>query len=238
VPNDPAAQEAGAQLGTQTYTTDPAATVSARFSETFSGGGGQQPVPPVLPPQALPSPLTSDEVSKIFSPLMQQIDADKKIPNQPLPPPTPALATFLSVLAGSLGAQLTKDPRVEESVIRNLQENTVRRQAIEDQNYANDLMFNREKANRRIAATGQMLEAKLKVALDNQDAKTAMVLQGNLRQVRRNVRRDALVQGLSELLYRELLVLRQSLGPEHERRILNDLRRDGLLARPLIEAAG
>jgi hypothetical protein len=65
-----------------------------------------------------------------------------------------------------------------------------------------------------------------------------MVLQGNLRQVRRAVRRDALVQGLSELLYRELLVLRQSLGPEHERRILNDLRRDGLLARPLIEAAG
>jgi hypothetical protein len=38
------------------------------------------------------------------------------------------------------------------------------------------------------------------------------------------------VQGLNELLYRELLVLRQALGQEHERRLINLMRRDGLLS--------
>jgi len=56
------------------------------------------------------------------------------------------------------------------------------------------------------------------------------VLDRNLLEVARRDRRRTLVQGLSELLYRELLVLRQALGPDHERRVLNLLRRDGLLA--------
>jgi hypothetical protein len=56
------------------------------------------------------------------------------------------------------------------------------------------------------------------------------VLDRNLLGVARRDRRRTLVEGLSELLYRELLVLRQSLGPDHERRVLNLLRRDGLLA--------
>lgn len=56
------------------------------------------------------------------------------------------------------------------------------------------------------------------------------VLEENLRRMSQTERRPALVEGLNELLYRQLLVLRQTLGPEHERRVLNALKRDGLLA--------
>jgi uncharacterized protein DUF4388 len=56
------------------------------------------------------------------------------------------------------------------------------------------------------------------------------ILGDNVRALSRGRRRDALVQGLNELLYRELLILRQTLGPEHEQRVLHELRRDGLLS--------
>jgi len=55
------------------------------------------------------------------------------------------------------------------------------------------------------------------------------LIEENLRRVSQTARRDALVDGLNELLYRQLLVLRQTLGPEHERKVLNALKRDGLL---------
>jgi Domain of unknown function (DUF4388) len=54
-------------------------------------------------------------------------------------------------------------------------------------------------------------------------------LESNLRSLEREGRRGALVSGLNELLYRELLVLRQALGQEHERRVLHLMQRDGLL---------
>jgi len=56
------------------------------------------------------------------------------------------------------------------------------------------------------------------------------LIEANLRGLARAHRREALVEGLNELLYRQLLVLRQALGPEHERRVLHALRREGLLA--------
>jgi hypothetical protein len=56
------------------------------------------------------------------------------------------------------------------------------------------------------------------------------VLDRNLLAVARGDRRRMLVEGLSELLYRELLVLRQALGQDHERRVLHLLKREGLLA--------
>lgn len=63
------------------------------------------------------------------------------------------------------------------------------------------------------------------------------VLDRNLLGLARRDRRRTLVAGLSELLYRELLVLRQSLGPDHERRVLNLLRREGLLVPGAIPGA-
>jgi hypothetical protein len=57
------------------------------------------------------------------------------------------------------------------------------------------------------------------------------ILERNMMTVAREGRRGALVEGLNELLYRELLVLRQALGQEHERRVLHMLKRDGLLGR-------
>jgi len=51
------------------------------------------------------------------------------------------------------------------------------------------------------------------------------VLQENLRGLAGLRRRETLVQGLNELLYSELLVLRRTLGAEHEGRVLRALRR-------------
>lgn len=46
----------------------------------------------------------------------------------------------------------------------------------------------------------------------------------NLRRIEGRARREALVQGLNELLYAELLVVRKALGPEHEGRLLKAFR--------------
>jgi hypothetical protein len=64
------------------------------------------------------------------------------------------MATFLGA-CGSLGAQLTKNPAVQDSIMRTLAENESRRKAIEDQNYSQDLVFNQQKASQRLAATGR-----------------------------------------------------------------------------------
>jgi uncharacterized protein DUF4388 len=56
------------------------------------------------------------------------------------------------------------------------------------------------------------------------------LIESNLRSMGSATRRAALLAGMNELFYRQLLVLRQALGPEHERRVLHQLRRDGLIA--------
>jgi hypothetical protein len=50
------------------------------------------------------------------------------------------------------------------------------------------------------------------------------VLRENLREIGTGRKRSALIDGLNELLYAELLVVRKTLGPEHEGRILKALR--------------
>jgi len=52
----------------------------------------------------------------------------------------------------------------------------------------------------------------------------ADLLRENLNALAGRRRRDALVQGLNELLYAELLVLRKTLGPDHEGRVLRAFR--------------
>jgi Domain of unknown function (DUF4388) len=58
----------------------------------------------------------------------------------------------------------------------------------------------------------------------------AAVLDENLRGLSGARRRETLVQGLNELLYAELLLVRRTLGPEHEGRVLRALRTDDLPA--------
>ena len=52
----------------------------------------------------------------------------------------------------------------------------------------------------------------------------ADLLRGNLSSLAGRSRRETLIQGLNELLYAELLVVRKTLGPEHERRVLRAFR--------------
>ena len=62
----------------------------------------------------------------------------------------------------------------------------------------------------------------------------ARLLQENVRSLADEPGRAALIQGLNELLYAELYVLRKTLGPQHEGRILRAFRE----ARPPGDAAG
>ncbi len=52
----------------------------------------------------------------------------------------------------------------------------------------------------------------------------AVLLRDNLTSLAGSRRRDTLIQGLNELLYAELLVLRKTLGPAHEGRVLRAFR--------------
>lgn len=196
VPRDVAAETEGAALGEQTYTNAPSETVSNKFSMSLSasGGGPETLIPPIPPQEALPAPISSNDIAQAFAPLMAEIQGQKAPAGRPVPPPTPALATFLSVLAGTLGAQLTKDPRVEESVIQTLTSHEQQRQAIQDQNYAQDLLFNREKANQRLAAMGQQLEADLAAATSAKDTERMMKVNQNLEKLR------GFMQGRTEMI--------------------------------------
>lgn len=198
VPRDVAAEKAGSALADSTYTEDPKGAVKAAFSASSSesGGGSNEPIPPLPKEEALPAPLSSNDVASAFAPLLNEISNQKAPPGRPVPPPTPALATFLSVLAGTLGAQMAKDPRVEENIISTLDQHEQQRQAIQDQNYANELMFNREKANRRLSAMGQMLETEVDAAMKANDAERAMKANKNLEILRGFVEgRNIMLQG-------------------------------------------
>lgn len=196
IPRDVAAEAAGAALGEQTYTNAPTEAVSKSFSASMSasGGGPDTVIPPIPKDEALPAPISSNEISKAFAPLMAEIQGQKGPKGRPVPPPTPALATFLSVLAGSLGAQLTKDPRVEESVIQTLTSHEEQRQAIQNQNYAQDLLFNQQKANQRLAAMGQQLEADLAAATSAKDTERMMKVNQNLEKLK------GFMQGRTEMI--------------------------------------
>ena len=182
IPNNPAAQAEGAALDTVNNAPPPPGT-SQRANASLRGtmvSGPEEPIPGIPPQEAIPAPLTSDQIAQIYKPLFAQIESQTRPPGQPLPPPTPAAATFLSVLMGSLGAHLTKDPRVQASIIGTLEDQDRRRQAIEDQNYANELLFNRERAMRRLAATGQQLESQFAEASKANDTDRMMKIQQNL----------------------------------------------------------
>jgi hypothetical protein len=63
-----------------------------------------------------------------------------------------------------------------------------------------------------------------RAALGGDGTLDGALLSENLRGLAAERRRETLVQGLNELLYSQLLVLRRTLGPEHEGRILRAFR--------------
>ena len=77
-----------------------------------------------------------------------------------------------------------------------------------------------------------------RAALGGDGTLDGAVLSENLRGLSTDRRRDALVQGLNELLYSELLVLRRTLGPEQEGRILRSFRSSGPAMETLARGAG
>jgi hypothetical protein len=187
-PRVPTAEKAGADVGDQSaggdedYVENPIGAVQAAFSGMVSPP--EEPVPPIPAEQALPAPIGADQIQKAFAPLMAEIQGQKGPPGRAIPPPTPALATFLSVLAGGLGAQLAKDPRIEENIIQTLNQHEQRRQAIQDQNYAEELLFNRERATQRLAAVGQAVQAELEAAIKANDTDRMMKANKNLEMLR------------------------------------------------------
>ncbi len=185
-PSVPSAQAAGSRVGEQTYTQNPSAAVAESFKTSISETGPTESngLPAMMPFDPVPPALTSTQIAEAFKPLFSEIQGQVAPAHQAVPPPTPAVATFLSVLAGSLGAQLTKNPAVQESIMKTLADTDARRKAIEDQNYANDLVFNHEKASQRLAAMGQVIETEMQSAIKANDMDRAMKAQQNLEKLR------------------------------------------------------
>ena len=77
-----------------------------------------------------------------------------------------------------------------------------------------------------------------RAALGGDGTLDGAVLSENLRGLGADRRREALVQGLNELLCSELLVLRRTLGPEHEGRILRSFRTSEPALQALARGAG
>lgn len=208
IPRELQAEMAG-QVGDQSYTTAPKKAIEDEmdpeggddFDLVAEGGTPEAPrsaVPgfPELSP--LPPILTADRISQIFQPLMNAIETQGGPQPREVPPPTPALATFLSVLAGTMGAQLTKNPQVRESVIRTLEEQQQRRQAIEDQNYAQELLFDREQTTRRLAALGRQLDAEYDAAIEGGKTEQAMKIEQNRAKVAEWMQQRGIVQTANE----------------------------------------
>jgi len=167
----------------QTVASDFKAKVASGLTDPTSVPSGVG-VPEMPQTMEMPQPLGSDVISGAFAPLLAQMNAQKAPAPRDVPPPSPALATFLSALAGSLGTQFAKDPAIEQHVFGVMHENEVRRQAIQDQNYADKLQFDQQSANRRYSLMGQMIETQLQQAIQNNDVKQAAYYNQQLEKIR------------------------------------------------------
>lgn len=156
-----AANDVGLQLGidTEIGTTGPSTDIGAEPAFPAYGGG---------------QGVSQDQIAAMFAPLLGEIQGMNAPSGREVPEPFSPKQTFLSVLAGSLGSQLSRNPAVLEEVYNRINEREVRRQTIEDQNYATSMAFDQNKRMQVLGIHGKVLEAQLQNAIEtgNQEAIT------------------------------------------------------------------
>jgi hypothetical protein len=171
--------------------------------------------------------MGNEQIAGLYQPLMAAIESEKAPAGMPEPSQINPWVAFASALAANLGTAMTRNPLFAAQAQEVLQEQERRRLAIRDQNYANELLFSKEKRTRLIAVRGQILEKQLEESLKAGDLGRAEVASRNLERFRTGLAQEQLkgevakgehlekVRGAEE---RKTLQLRASLVKEEEQR--------------------
>lgn len=183
----------------QNYTENPVAAVKRSFTVSGSTGGGEPgpggtAKPPKVPKaDALPPPLSTSTIESLYQPLRQEIEALPPPTPRDVPPPTPALNSFLSLLGANLGASLLRDPAAADKIFGYMQEKEQQRQTIQAQNYAQDLAFSQNKRAQLVAVRGKALETALQVAIQSNDTERAAKIAENLQKLQGEIQAQTVI---------------------------------------------
>lgn len=182
------------------YTTAPAQTIKEKFSVSTTGGQNEPPIPPFrlgqAPPELaqspLPAPVSGASIEEMFGPLLGAAEAEQAFASKDVPAATNPWMAFAGALAANTATSLTRNPLFAQQFAQYLEAEDRRRQAIQDENYANELLFSKEKRNRLFAIRGQILEKQLDEALKANDFERAQTAAQNLEKFRETLSRAML----------------------------------------------
>jgi hypothetical protein len=178
----------------------PSETVKRKFSASVSTSGGGDTTAPAIPGVGLadvaqqPVPQTGPsqaDIASFFQPLLDQVQNERAPLSRPVPAETSPTGTFLGLLAGNLATTFSKNPAFAEQSQRYLAEQERKRQAISEQNYADELTFSKEKKNRLIVIRGQILETQLEKAIKEGDQERALVISTNMAKLQEGLQRES-----------------------------------------------
>lgn len=181
------------------YTTSPVETVKRKFSSSVQTTGGEPGASPTIPPiniadlasqsisQAGPSP---EEIAAFYKPIIDQIQNESQPLSRPVPADISPTGTFLGLLAGNLATTFTQNPAFAQQAQRLLAENEQKRQAIEEQNYAQGLAFDAAKRDKLITIRGKILETQLDKAIKDGDTERALAISKELGKFQEGLSRE------------------------------------------------
>jgi hypothetical protein len=138
-------------------------------------------------PQGGPSP---EEMKAFFQPLLDQVQNEQTPLSRPVPADVSPIGTFLGTLAGNLASTFAQNPAFAQQAQQYLAEQHKQKQAIVEQNYANQLAFDAEKRNKIISIRGQILEKTLDEAIKSGDLERANVASKNLASFQEGLKRE------------------------------------------------
>lgn len=160
-------------MATPTNISDPRQAIADAFSQFQQG--------------FTPSGPTSDQIAGLFAPLLGDVQSEQAPLPRPIPQGLNPLQAFAGALASNMGSALTRNPMFAQNFARTIQEQQQRQQAVEDQNYLEDLAFNKEKRNRLLTIRASAMEKQIENLMAQGKEQDAAKLAGQLEKLRGNV---------------------------------------------------
>jgi len=182
-----------------TYINAPTQTVKKKF--TISGSappstgetiGALEGVPQTDLTQApLPATISPEQIAQMFQPLMEQVSQEPPPLSRPVPADINPIGAFLGTLAGNLASTFSQNPMFAREAADFMAKEKEKKQVIEDQNYANQLLFDKEKRNRLVVLRGKVLEAQVQRAIESGDLDRTEAAARNLAKFQEGLKREA-----------------------------------------------
>jgi hypothetical protein len=111
--------------------------------------------------------------------------------SRPVPADISPIGTFLGLLAGNLASTFAQNPAFAQQAQQYIADQARQKQAIEEQNYANQLANDVDKRNKIISIRGQILEKTLDEAIKSGDFERANVASQNLFKFQEGIKRES-----------------------------------------------